>query len=352
MKFFSISLALAPCASTRILRDTSLTPPSVPSVPVYNADGPEYFTTIGYKFDVKNSGTFDPLSVTKIPLATQNACGAYNSPKETSMSMGMNMGLGNKVHVHKDPVQCIPKGHVGSNGIAAAITATAKQGLVGIFENRIATGTEHNGKHKDMKYKIFQAPIPARDILEKLTYKDLEVIDSRQLTVPARMVVCHSVATAWVCHAPPATFLYSVKARVHLKGSSGKTNINLAVMCHGSSPEAPRDHTDCHIAPAGDLVIYPEDAGSSAYQLAAEEEEQEEDGYVTSRLLSPSLNNYRASDTDTPSKPGNHITEEKEGQQEQGGGTGGQRDLDPRSAFSSRMLRGVYKHKSTSPFTA
>jgi len=218
---------------------------------LYKMDGPEYFTTIGEKFDVKDKKKFDPLSVTKMPKSTQNSC--------NGVGMGTDMDMGSSAN-WKDTIKCIPKGNVAHNGIAPVITPSARTALNNLFESRIATGSgKHDERAKDVKYKLFQVPIPDRHILDNAIFENLETVDSRQLTAPARMVVCHSVATSWVCHAPTATFFYSVKAKAQMKDGSDEI-IDLAVMCHASSPEEPKeDGTICHITGAGDLAVYPEE---------------------------------------------------------------------------------------------
>jgi len=218
---------------------------------LYKMDGPEYFTTIGEKFDVKDKKKFDPLSVTKMPKSTQNSC--------NGVDMGTDMDMGSSAN-WKDTIKCIPKGNVAHNGIAPVITPSARTALNNLFESRIATGSgKHDERAKDVKYKLFQVPIPDRHILDNAIFENLETVDSRQLTAPARMVVCHSVATSWVCHAPTATFFYSVKAKAQMKDGSDEI-IDLAVMCHASSPEEPKeDGTICHITGAGDLAVYPEE---------------------------------------------------------------------------------------------
>jgi len=231
---------------------------------LYKMDGPEYFNTIGHSFKVKDKKKFDPLSVKKMPKWTKAECDGKQEDEmdkeidEKEMKGGMKMDMGAKAQNWTDTVQCIPKGEVANDGIAPIITDSARTALKQVFAERIATGSgEHGERSTDVPYKFFQVPIPSQQILDHADFDDLQVVDSKQLTEPARMVVCHSVATSWVCHAPTATFFYAIKARA--KTDMGGTElIDLTVMCHSSSPEEPKDDgTICHVTGAGDLAIYP-----------------------------------------------------------------------------------------------
>jgi len=226
---------------------------------LYKMDGVEYFTKIGEKFTVKDAKKFDPLSVTKIPKWTQLECDGDDEDSDDSMG-GMDMGK--KASNWTDTVQCIPKGSVPNGGIAPVVTPEARTALNSLFESRIATGSDDHGEQpKDVKYKLFQVPIPERQLLDNANFTDMTIIDSRQVTKPGRLVVCHSVATIWVCHAPTMTFFYAVKAQ-----TKDNEIVDLTVMCHSSSPEEPKENgTICHVTGAGDIALYPEhfDTGHS-----------------------------------------------------------------------------------------
>jgi len=224
---------------------------------LYKMDGVEYFTKIGAQFTVKDAKKFDPLTVTKIPKFTQKECelGDLGKSREEDKMPGMDMGK--KADGWTDTVKCIPKGDVAHNGIAPIVTTEARTQLNSLFASRIATGSgEHGEQPKDVKYKLFQVPIPERQILDNMPdLSNMTILDSRQMTAPGRLVVCHSVATAWVCHAPTATFFYAVKAQTKDK----KHTFDLTVMCHSSSSEEPKaDGTVCHVTGAGDIALYPE----------------------------------------------------------------------------------------------
>jgi len=233
---------------------------------LYKMDGIEYFTKIGEKFSVKDRKKFDPLSVTKIPKWTQKECDGDDKEDEMDKEInekeqkdGMKMDMGKKAANWTDTVQCIPKGNVGNNGIAPVITPQARTALNNLFESRIATGSgKHGEQPADVTYKLFQVPIPERKLLDNADLTNMTIVDSRQMTTPGRLVVCHSVATTWVCHAPTSTYFFAVKAKAKMtNGQDGDEIIDLTVMCHSDSPEEPKKETICHVTGAGDLAVYP-----------------------------------------------------------------------------------------------
>jgi len=255
---------------------------------LYKMDGVEYFTRIGARFAVKDRKKFDPLSVTKIPKWTQRECDGDDKEAEMDkevmdkeMKDGMKMDMGAKAANWTDTVTCIPKGaagEVGHGGIAPVVTAGARAALHALFEERVATGSGAHGEQPaGVAYKLFQVPVPDRRLLDGVDFANMTVVDSRQLTAAGRMVVCHSVATTWVCHAPTMTFFYAVKAKAAMKagsgpgGSSGEEIVDVTVMCHADSPEEPKKETICHVTGAGDIAIYPTHYETGLSAIIAEE---------------------------------------------------------------------------------
>merc|ERR1719174_2537835 len=173
------------------------------------------------------------------------------------------MDMGEKAGNWTDSVQCIPKGAVPDGGIAPGVART-----------------------------LFQVPVPDRRLLEGADLTNMTIVDSRQLTRAGRMVICHSVATTWVCHAPTMTYFYAVKAKTRMApapaaaaGSAGSEEeevvIDVTVMCHSDSPEEPKEETICHVTGAGDLAIYPThlETGQSAIgeaQVQAQVQQQQQ----------------------------------------------------------------------------
>jgi len=267
---------------------------------VYKMDGIEYFTKIGEKFTVKDRKKFDPLSVTKIPKYTQRSCDGTDKDEESEMEKevmkkekedGMEMDMGKKAANWTDTVQCIPKGNVPNNGIAPIITPAARTALNNLFETRLATGSgKHGEQPKDVKYKLFQVPIPERRLLDNADLSNMTIIDSRQITTPGRLVVCHSVATVWVCHAPTATYFFAVKAKAKmLNGQDDDEIVDLTVMCHSDSPEEPKKETICHVTGAGDLALYPDHFETGLSVIEQQEMEKKGAGAGTGLNMTSSL---------------------------------------------------------------